>query len=120
MDKYDAAVHQVLKDLLDEESAEKRDELTNDDRLVEDLGFSSLNMARIIAILEGQFGTDPFSKSVAITSVRTVGDLAQAYRQTSEGEGASEPVKVRPLTQSQQRAAARRAAMDDATRRDVG
>jgi acyl carrier protein len=119
MDKYDAEVHQVLKDLMEEEKSETR-ELKNDDRLVEDLGFSSLNMARIIAILEDQFGTDPFSKSVAITSIRTVGDLAGAYRQTLEADPAREPVKVTPLIQSQQRAAARRAALAESTRRDVG
>ena len=119
MDKYDAAVHEVLRDLMEEEKSEKAD-LNNDDRLVEDLGFSSLNMARIIAILEDQFGADPFSKAVAITSIRTVGDLADAYRQTLETETAKEPVKVTPLTQSQQRAAARRAAMGESTRRDVG
>lgn len=118
MDKYDAAVHQVLTDLMEEERSETN-ELNKDDRLVEDLGFSSLNMARIIAILEDQFGTDPFSKSVAITSIRTVGDLAGAYRQTLEAE-ARDPVRVTPLTQSQQRAAARRAALGDSTRRDVG
>ena len=119
MDKYDAAVHEVLNDLLDEEKSETA-ELHSDDRLVEDLGFSSLAMARIIAILEDQFGADPFSKSVAITSIRTVGDLAAAYRDTLEAAAAAEPVKVKPLNQSQQRAAARRAAMGESTRRDVG
>ncbi len=119
MDRYDAAVHQVLKDLIEEDRAEAS-EFCDGDRLVEDLGFSSLSMARIIAVLEDQFGTDPFSKSVAITSVRTVGDLAQAYRQTVEEQSLTEPVKVRPLTQSQQRAAARRAALGQSSRRGTG
>ncbi len=119
MDKYDAAVHEVLQELLAEEKSETVD-LNNDDRLVEDLGFSSLNMARIIAILEDRFTADPFSKAVAITSIRTVGDLADAYRQTIESEAGAEPVKVTPLTQSQQRAAARRAALSEASRREVG
>jgi acyl carrier protein len=119
MDKYDAAVQEILQDLLEEEKSETI-QLHGDDRLVEDLGFSSLNMARIIAILEDRFGVDPFSKSVAITSIRTVGDLAGAYRQTMESEAAEEPVKVTPLNQSQQRAAARRAALGESTRRDVG
>jgi len=65
----------------------------NDDRLTGKLGFSSLDVAQLVAILEIKLGFDPFATQVAITSIHTVGDLCQAYRQCcptasgQDGEG---------------------------------
>jgi hypothetical protein len=49
-------------------------------KLVGDIGFKSIDLARIIAILEIKLNADPFAKLVPITSVQTVGDLCHAYR----------------------------------------
>lgn len=47
--------------------------------LVDHLGLTSLDLARIIATLELQLDVDPFAERVAITSIRTAGDLCAAY-----------------------------------------
>lgn len=47
--------------------------------LVEELGLKSLDLARLIAILDLQLNVEPFAERVAITSIRTVGDLYRAY-----------------------------------------
>ncbi|MFL5339448.1 MAG: acyl carrier protein [Gemmataceae bacterium] len=49
-------------------------------RLVDDLGLKSLDLAHLIAALERRLKADPFLRLVPITSVRTVGDLCDAYR----------------------------------------
>jgi len=49
--------------------------------LVDELGFKSLHIARILAILEMAFSYDPFASGEhSITNVRTVGDLCAAYQ----------------------------------------
>ena len=53
--------------------------LEEDQLLVDQLGLESLHLARLVAVLELELDTDPFSDEVPITSVRTVGDLLQAY-----------------------------------------
>ncbi|MEV2215093.1 phosphopantetheine-binding protein [Streptomyces sp. NPDC050997] len=55
------------------------EQLDEDQLLVDQLGLESLHLARLVAVLELELDTDPFSADVPITSVRTVGDLLQAY-----------------------------------------
>jgi len=50
-----------------------------DQMLVEDLGLRSLDLARIIAKLEMKLEVDPFAQLVSVTSIRTAGDLCDAY-----------------------------------------
>lgn len=48
--------------------------------IVDELGFSSLTVAALIASLEEELGVDPFQQDdVMITDIRTVGDLRRAY-----------------------------------------
>lgn len=67
-----------------------------------ELGLSSLDLAELVALLEQRFGVDPF-RHVAITSIRTVGDLCRAY----ESSG-SEPGHDPHLLEAARRAEARR------------
>lgn len=66
------------------------EEVRAEQGLVEDLGLKSLDLARIVAKLDTELGVDPFSEAVAITSIRTVGDLCEAYSQCFEAEEADE------------------------------
>lgn len=68
------------------------EEVRAEQGLVEDLGLKSLDLARIVAKLDNELGVDPFSEAVAITSIRTVGDLCEAYCQCFEEEEDEEPV----------------------------
>lgn len=112
MDMIDVTVREVLQDVAEDDSRHI-EQIELDHRLVEDLGFDSLTMARIIAILEHRFSVDPFSTTVAITSIRTVGDLAGAYRQCLRGDQAPAGSESRHIQQSRQRAAARRTALGE-------
>jgi len=108
MSQTRTVIHEVLRSVADEESL-SLPEIQGDEKLVEDLGFRSLNMARILAILEGRLGVDPFSKMVAVTSIRTVDDLCGAYEQCLAGDGEAEtsPANEPNLLESRQRAATR-------------
>jgi len=47
-------------------------------KLSETLGLRSMDLAQIVLTLEDDLNTDPFQQ-IPITSIRTVGDLTQAY-----------------------------------------
>src|SRR5262245_29907306 len=80
----------------------------NGQGLTAGLGLDSLDIARIIAVLELQLGVDPFASLFAITDMRTVGDLCAAYRTAlCSSEGASSESS---FAASIQRAEARRGA----------
>ncbi len=54
--------------------------LRDDSEIVDELGFSSLVVAALIASLEEELGFDPFQdEDVMITDVRTFGDLCRVY-----------------------------------------
>lgn len=56
--------------------------------IVDELGFSSLMVATLIAHLEEELGVDPFQhEDVSITSIRTVQDLADTYTAALERRG---------------------------------
>jgi acyl carrier protein len=78
-DQIEAIIHERIYTLLRERSDELRT-LQGSDNLNSALGLSSLDLATLVAQLEAELGFDPFTKSVAITSVRTVDDLVRAYR----------------------------------------
>lgn len=49
--------------------------------LVDDLGFTSLYVAALVANLEEELGIDPFEdEDVMITDIRTIDDICQVYR----------------------------------------
>jgi acyl carrier protein len=73
-----------------------------------DLGLKSLDLARIVANLEMALEADPFAEQVAITSIRTVGDLLNAYRRYFDGDAAPQNQE---LEEGQRRARARQEAL---------
>lgn len=77
--------------------------------LTGDLGLRSLDLAHVIAILEAELGADPFARLVPITSIRTVGDLVEAYRKCLAGEPPSDAA-VQEQAEAAQRGQTRRAA----------
>jgi acyl carrier protein len=48
--------------------------------ITKDLGFSSLDIAQLIASLEIELDADPFSDGVPISSISTIGELCEVYR----------------------------------------
>ncbi len=85
------AVLEELQMLLEE--AESPIEVIDDTaRLNADLGLSSLDLAELTAVLEVRLEVDPFAELVAITDVRTVGDLCAAYAKALNPETQAEVV----------------------------
>jgi len=78
--QIEATVHDGIKAVLAERNGGAIT-LSAADKLNEKLGLSSLDLAFLVAELEADLEIDPFAKLVAITSVRTVGDLVRAYQQ---------------------------------------
>ncbi len=50
-----------------------------DSDLVNDLGFASLDIAQLVAMMEGELGMDPFSTGATLNQVATVRDMAGLY-----------------------------------------
>ena len=59
----------------------KMEELKEDHRISKDLGFSSLDVAQLIATLEMELGVDPFAENVALQDVNTLGKLYNVYQE---------------------------------------
>lgn len=85
------------------------DQVKESDKLVADLGLKSLDLAQLVAMLEMQTGLDPFAERVAITSVRTVGDMVSAYDDEPAEEVAAEAA---PEERASRRSRARQSAAD--------
>lgn len=79
MSEHQQIIYDTLRRVAEEEGVQLG-AISDSSALIDHLGFRSLHIARILAILEIQFGHDPFaSGDVPITSLRTVGDLCAAY-----------------------------------------
>ncbi|UAA37466.1 acyl carrier protein [Paraneptunicella aestuarii] len=60
-------------------------DLKDSQEIVDDLGFTSLGVAALIANLEEVFGIDPFEdEDVMITDIRTIKDLCKVYAKSLE------------------------------------
>jgi acyl carrier protein len=53
--------------------------VSDEQKLTSDLGLQSLDMAELVAVLEIEFGADPFLSQASIADVHTVGDLCKVY-----------------------------------------
>lgn len=79
MSEHQQIIYDTLRRVAEEEGVQLGT-ISDNSALIDNLGFRSLHIARILAILEIQFSYDPFaSGDVPITSLRTVGDLCAAY-----------------------------------------
>jgi acyl carrier protein len=92
-------IHSTILNVVRSVAREKTPELDAvrpDQMLVEDLGLRSLDLARIIAKLEMKLGVDPFAKLVSVTSIRTAGDLCNAYAKCFAEDGKEEATEPEP------------------------
>lgn len=73
-------INEVLKEIQERNNYPKK-ELNDDVKIVNGLGFTSLDVAELIAVLEMELGVDPFSAGVSIMSVQSIGDLHNVYEE---------------------------------------
>jgi len=57
-------------------------QISPDKTLVDDLGLKSMDLAILVANLELDLGVEPFLEDFAITDIRTLGDLCEAFDKT--------------------------------------
>jgi acyl carrier protein len=79
MSEHQQTIYDTLRRVAEEEGLHIG-AISDSSALIDNLGFRSLHLARILAILEIEFSYDPFaSGDIPITGLRTVGDLCAAY-----------------------------------------
>lgn len=108
MKNLESIVHEVVLEIVREKTPSVT-QVGNHQSLNADLGLKSLDLARIVANLEMALEADPFAELVSITSVRTVGDLLNAYRRFFDNEQA--PAAQEELEEGRSRARARQEAL---------
>jgi acyl carrier protein len=70
----------VIKEIAQLQNIDLPASLKDKHSIVDDLGFSSLYVAALVANLEEELGIDPFvDEDVMITDVRTIKDLIEIY-----------------------------------------
>jgi acyl carrier protein len=107
-DQVAELVRDEIRQLL-EERGEAAVTVSDTDNLAADLGFSSLDLAQLVAQLEQRIGEDPFTELVPITSVRNVHDLVDAYMALTKAEVGMASGDDESLERVRQRAGARSA-----------
>jgi acyl carrier protein len=105
--EIERVIEEEILQILDDKGipADQLPNPTREDRLG-DLGLTSLDLAQLVACLEARLHGDPFAELVAITSVRTIGDLCRAYERFAAGE-TSDAAETAELDRIKQRAEAR-------------
>ena len=78
MSEARSAVYRVLAEI-QEQQGYRPVPLKDEYRVVKDLGFSSMDVAQLIAVLEMELAVDPFSMGVSIMEIHTIGQLCDAY-----------------------------------------
>ena len=111
-DQLEAIVVDKIRAILSERGAPPAAPLPRAAKLNANLGLSSLDLALLVSELEFELGIDPFAKLVAITSVRTIDDLVNAYRQAMSPDAERE-IPDDGLAAAQRRAEKRRLRTDE-------
>lgn len=88
--RVEAIVHEQIYAILKEQSRSV-ESISATDKLSDTLGLSSLDLATLVSELELALDADPFAELIPVTSIRTVGDLVQAYQQALQPDAASIP-----------------------------
>ncbi len=76
----------VIQEIVDENGLQQRN-ILDDSFIVRDLGFTSLDVAELIAVLEMELDADPFSNGVSLMDVRTYGELCAVYENSLKEKG---------------------------------
>ena len=90
MNSAEQIIRETVLQIAQQKSADITD-VNSEQKLNAELGFSSLDLAQLVAILEMKLDADPFAKLVSITTIRTVGDLCDAYEKFFNQSEADEP-----------------------------
>lgn len=79
MQSIQAVIEDVIRQIQEQKSF-VAPAITQESRLIADLGFSSLDIAQLIAYLEMELEVDPFTQGALLSEIRTVGSLCEIYQ----------------------------------------
>ena len=85
MEQINKVIENTIKQI-QEQNSYKIPEMRSELKLIDDLGFSSLDIAQLIAHLEMELNVDPFSEGALISGINTVGNLCKIYNDCLEGK----------------------------------
>lgn len=71
----------IIKELLIEKGITPAN-ISHENTLVDGLGLKSMDLAILVANLELDLGVEPFLEDFAITDIKTLGELCQAFDET--------------------------------------
>lgn len=75
-------VYEILKKSIaaiqDQQNYAKVD-IQSESNLANDLGFASLDIAQLVAMMEGELEMDPFANGATLDQVSTVNDMVKLY-----------------------------------------
>lgn len=75
--KVRETIREAIQDIL--QSNSRNGVIEDSSEIVKDLGFKSLDVAELVAVLEMELDVDPFSDGVSLMEVRTYGDFCKVY-----------------------------------------
>jgi acyl carrier protein len=78
-------IHNAIAEIVAQNRMQPR-ALADSDGLQQDLGFASLDVAQLIAVLEMDLGVDPFARGASLKEIGTVGKLVALYEQHLAGQ----------------------------------
>jgi len=82
--KVHQAVHQEIHRLLSERDTNVLN-IAEECHLQADLGFTSIELVKLISALDANLQVDLFAQNISIADIGTVGDLTQAYQKSLFG-----------------------------------
>jgi acyl carrier protein len=82
-------VRTIIKESIEEimENNARKRAIEDSSEIVKDLGFRSLDVAELVAVLEMELDVDPFSDGVSLMDVRTYGDFCAVYEKACKDKG---------------------------------
>ena len=82
-------VREIIKEAIQEimEHNARTSAIDDSSEIVKDLGFTSLDVAELVAVLEMELDVDPFSDGVSLMEVRTYGDFCAVYEKAFQETG---------------------------------
>ena len=109
--KVHQAVYQEIHRLLSERDKRFLN-IAEECHLQADLGFTSVELVKLISALDANLHVDLFAQNISIADIGTVGDLTQAYQKSLFGLHISSTNTDEMLLASRRRAQARRDSRD--------
>jgi acyl carrier protein len=82
-------VRETIKDAIEEiqRNSGRIRPIADSSEVVKDLGFTSLDVAELVAVLEMELDVDPFSRGASLLDVRTYGDFCRVYEEAARAKG---------------------------------